>query len=291
MKTPMLRPFLSLLCTLSLALPAIAQDMPKLEIPVASPMGTLTQRVGVTDIQIKYSRPSMKGRKIFGALVPYDKVWRTGANTATQLSFETPVKLNGKDLREGGYELFTIPGRDEWTIIIHKPMSQWGTYDYDPKNDVVRFKVKPVRLDHPVETLQIGLNDLRDGSATLSIAWENTLVSLALTIDLQATLVPKIETAMAAKGEHLPYASAAMFYYENNFDLTKAAAWMDAAIAANPEAFHLTYRKALILEKMGDKAGAVATAKKSLEAARLEKKPALREEYVSLNEALIKRLK
>jgi hypothetical protein len=240
---------------------------------------------------VNYNRPGAKGRKVFGGLVPYDHIWRTGANTATKISFSTPVKLNGTEIPAGTYELFSIPGTTEWTVIIHKNMSQWGAYSYDEKNDVARVKAKPVALAEHVETLDIGLNDIRDESATLNIVWEKTRVPVALTLDVKSTLVPQIEAVMAAGGEKLPYAQAAMYYLENGLDLKKAATWMDAAIAAQPDAFFLVYRKALILEKLGDKTGAVATARKSMESAQQEPRPALRDEYLGLNQALIDRLK
>ena len=226
---------------------------------------------------------------VFGGLVPYDHVWRTGANTATKISFSTPVKLAGTEIPAGTYELFTIPGKDEWTVIIHKNMSQWGAYAYDQKNDVARVKAKAVTAPMSVETLSISFNDLRDESATLNIAWEKARVSVPLTVDVKSTLVPQIEAVMASGGEKLPYADAAMYYLANDLDLKKAAAWMDAAVAANPNAFYLVYRKALILEKMGDKAGAIATAKKSIEGA-MQAGGSIKDEYVSLNEALIARL-
>ncbi len=264
---------------------------PTLTFPQASPAATVTQRVGLTDIQVNYNRPGAKGRKVFGGLVPYGHIWRTGANTATKVSFSTPVKLNGTEIPAGTYELFTIPGATEWTVIIHKNMSQWGAYAYDDKNDVARIKTTPVALPTALESLDISLNDLRDESATLNISWEKTRVPVALTVDVKSTLVPQIEAVMAPGGDKLPYASAAMYYLENGQDLKKAAAWMDAAIAAEPAAFYLVYRKALILEKAGDKAGAIATAQKSLEAARQDKRPALKDEYVGLNEALLARLR
>jgi hypothetical protein len=290
MKTSLLRTGLALLGGLSLATGLFAQA-PKINFPAASPAGTVTQRVGLTDIQINYNRPGAKGRVVFGKLVPYDHVWRTGANTATKISFSTPVKLGGAEIPAGTYELFTIPGTAEWTIIIHKNMSQWGAYAYDEKNDVARIKARPVTLAEHVETLDIGINDIRDESATLDITWERTRVAVPLTVDVKSTLVPQIEATMAAGGDKLPYFQAAMYYFENNIDLKKAAAWMDAAIAAQPDAFYMVYRKALILEKLGDKAGAIATAQKSLEAAKQAPSPALRDEYVSLNQTLIDRLK
>ncbi len=284
-----LLPCLAALASLGFAADLSAQA-PRLEFPAASPAGTVTQRVGITDIQINYNRPGAKGRTIFGGLVPYGQVWRTGANTATKISFSTAVKLNGTEIPAGTYELFTLPGKDEWIVIIHKDLSQWGSYAYDAKNDIARIAARPVTLGAHVETLEIGLNDLRDESATLNISWENVRVPVSLTVDVKSSLVPRIEEAMNAGGERLPYAQAAMYYFENGLDLAKAARWMDAAIAAQPNAFFLVYRKALILEKMGDRAGALATARQSIEGAKQAPSPALRDEYLGLNQALIDRL-
>lgn len=287
----MLRPLLSVSAGLVLATGLSAQaPAAKLEFPAASPAATLKQRVGVTDIEISYSRPSMRGRKVFGGLEPYGAVWRTGANTATKITFSTPVKLNGTEVAAGTYELFTIPGEHEWTVIVHKNMSQWGAYKYDEKNDVVRIKAAATTLSAPVETFTIGIENLsNEASGTLTFAWENTSIALKIDTDVVGTLRPKIEAAMAADGKK-PYFAAAMFYYENDLDLKKAAEWMDAAIAANPDAFYMIYRKGLILAKMGDKAGALAAAQKSLEMAKKED-GALRDEYVRLNEALIEKVK
>jgi len=289
MNLPFLRRSLVVFTSLALATGLFAQA-PRISFPAASPAATLTQRVGLTDIEINYNRPGAKGRKVFGGLVPYNQVWRTGANTATKISFSTAVKLNGTEIPQGTYELFTIPGVNEWTVIIHQNLSQWGSYAYDQKNDVARIKARPVALAGHVETLDISLNDLRDESATLNISWENVRVPVALTVDVKSSLVPQIEELMASGADRLPYAQAAMYYFENDLDLAKAARWMDAAIAAQPDAFFLVYRKALILEKMGDRAGALATARKSIEAARLAPSPALRDEYVGFNQSLIERL-
>ncbi len=238
MMTKILRTGLLATSGLCLATGLFAQTpaTPKLDFPAASPAGSVTQRVGLTDIQINYARPGAKGRVVFGGLVPYGHIWRTGANTATKISLSTPVKFNGTEIPAGTYELFTIPGATEWTVIIHKNMSQWGTYAYDAKNDVARIQAKPVAINYHVETLAIGINDLRDESATLNIAWEKTLVPVTLTVDVKSTLVPQIEAVMASGEKLYPgvYAQAAMYYLENGLDLKKAGAWMDASIAAQP---------------------------------------------------------
>jgi tetratricopeptide (TPR) repeat protein len=176
-------------------------------------------------------------------------------------------------------------------MILNKVTGQWGAYTYDAANDVARVQTKPVTLSAPVETFTISLDDLTDGSGvTLSLLWEKTRASVRIDTDVIGSLVPQIESALASPGEKAPYAQAAMFYLENNLDLKKALTWMDAAIAANPKAFYLVYRKALILEKMGDKAGAIATSEASL--AEAEKATgAIKDEYIRLNKALLARLR
>ena len=264
-----------------------AAPAPKIEFPAASPAATLKQRVGLTDITIVYSRPSMRGRKIFGGLEPYGEVWRTGANAATRITFSTPVKFGGADLAAGAYELFTIPSVTEWTVILQKlpEKASWGAYTYDQKNDTARVTVKPVVTDAPIETFGFAFDNLRDESATLNLAWENTRVPVEIAVNVTGQLVSQIEAAMVADGKK-PYFQAALFYLEHNLDLTKAAQWMDAALAEQPDAFPMLYHKARLLAKQGDKAAAIATARKSIELAAKATGPA-KGEYTRLNEALI----
>ncbi len=265
---------------------------PQLAFPPASPKAVVKQTVGLTDIEVAYQRPAMKGRTIFGGLVPYDKIWRTGADTATKITFSTPVKLNGTALSAGTYELFTIPGKSEWTVVIHQNKSQWGSYAYDAKNDVARVKAAPVALPNAIESFSIGFADLKPAAATLYFAWEKTRVPVKIEVDLVGQMVPQIEAAMAASGtEKKPYFAAAMFYYENNLDLKKALAWLDAGLAEQPKAYWMIYRKGLVLAKAGDKAGAAAAAKKSLEVVAAEGKGELLEEYTRLNNMLLASLK
>jgi hypothetical protein len=268
---------------------ALKAPAPQLAFPQASPTETLKQRIGVTDIEVVYSRPSARGRVMLGGNNPYGEVWRTGANSATRISFSTPIAVEGQHLDAGTYELFSIPGKDEWTLIFQKAGNQWGAYAYDMKNDVLRVTAKPVTLAEPVETFTIGFNDINGGTATLNLKWEKTHVSVKLDTDLVSVMVPRIEAAMAAAGKK-PYAQAAMFYIDNNLDLDKAASWMDSAIAEQPDAFYLIYHKARILAKKGDKAGAEAAAKQSIELASKTTGPA-KDEYTRLNEALIASLK
>src|SRR4051812_21426162 len=199
---------------------------PKVDFPQPSPTCTLKQHVGLTDIEIVYSRPGVKGRKIFGGLVGYSEVWRTGANSATKITFSTPVKINGADIPAGTYGLFTIPGEKEWTIIINKGSAQWGAYQYNEKDDLVRVKATPVKLADSVETFTIDFDDIRDESATLDLIWEKTRVPIKLQVDLVSKLVPQIEAAMSAPDGQKPYFQAAMFYYDHGQDLQKANKWV-----------------------------------------------------------------
>ncbi len=288
MSTRTLHPVLSLIAGSVLATGLFAQTpaAPKIDFPAASPAATVKQHVGLTDIEINYSRPGVKGRKIFGDLVPYGTVWRTGANNATKITFSTALKFGGADVPAGTYALFTIPGADEWTVILNKVTGQWGAYQYDAKNDLIRVQAKPVALPSAVESFAIGLADLGNDSATLYLIWEKTRVPVKLEFEVASVLVPQIEAVMASAEPKKPYFPAAMFYLEHNLDLKKAGEWMDAAIAANPDAYYMIYRKALIQAKAGDKAGAIATARHSIEVASKDNGPA-KDEYVHLNEALI----
>jgi hypothetical protein len=296
MITRMLRPLLAVIAGPVLLTGLFAQTpAPRIEFPSPSPAATLKQRVGLTDVEITYSRPSMRGRKIFGGLEPYGRVWRTGANNATKITFSTGVKFGGADVPAGTYALFSIPGQNEWTLILNKVSGQWGAYAYDEKNDVARVKAAPVSLDQPVESFTFTFSDLaNESAATLSLSWENVRVPVKIEVDVAGILVPQIEALMTSAEAKKPYLSAAMFYYENNLDLDKALAWMDAGLAEQPNAFWMTYRKGLLLAKKGDKAGAAAAARLSLEQVR--NAPAnipapLKEEYVRLNEALLASLK
>ncbi len=294
--TSLLRPLVAVIAGSVLATGLFAQTpaAKPLEFPAASPAATIKQRVGLTDIEINYSRPSMRGREIFGRLEPYGAVWRTGANNATRITLSTAVKFNGTEVPAGTYALFSIPDRNEWTVILNKVPAQWGSYAYDATNDVARIKVTPVPLAQPVETFAITFTDLaKETAATLNLMWENVRVPVKLEVDVASTLVPQLEALMASAEPKKPYFSAAMFYYENNLDLKKAAAWMDAAIAERPNQMWMIYRKGLILAKMGDKAGALAAAQQSLDLVKNDtQSPALlKEEYTRLNNALIASLK
>jgi hypothetical protein len=273
-----------------LAVAASPAQEPKLEFPQASPAASFKQRVGLTDLEVEYSRPSMKGRKIFGGLVPYGEVWRTGANTATKVTFGGDVKVEGTAVPAGSYALYTIPGEGEWTVILSKVVGEWGSYKYDEKNDLLRAKVKPTTLKDAVETMSISAEDIHDGTAQLAITWDKTRAAVKIDTDLVATMLPKIKAAMEGPGDKKPYFPAAMFYYENGQDLKQALAWMDEAVKTQPDAVWIVYRKGLIQAKAGDKKGALASGQAALELAK-KAGGAAGAEYTRLSEALIASLK
>ena len=269
---------------------ALRQPAAHIEFPAASPAATVRQRLGLTDIEVVYSRPSLRGRVMIGGINPYGEVWRTGANSATRISFSTPVVFGGAAVDAGTYELFSIPNRDEWTLILQKSTKQWGAYTYDPKNDVVRVKATPTTRVEPVETFTIGFTDITDESATFYLLWDRVRVPLEVRVDVAGVLVPQIKAAMAGTGRK-PYLQAAMFYLDHNIDLPSASAWIDAAIAEKPdELFYYYYQKARILAAMGDKAGAEAAAQQSIDLAAKENGP-VKDEYLRLNEAVTAGLK
>lgn len=277
-----IKAILLLALTVSLTADLQAQG---LKMPQPSTSQTVTQNFGLGKITLNYSRPNVKGRKIFGDLEPYGSVWRTGANSATTISFTEPVKIDGKELPAGEYELFTIPGKDEWTVIFNKAAKQWGAYEYKESEDALRVKVKANKLKDKVETFTIQFADVYPTTAKLQLMWENTGIDVNLTTEVDATVMASIDEAM--KGEKKPYFQAAQYYYSNDKDLKKALEWATAAEAADSKAPWVKLLKGRIQLKMGDKAGAVKTATAGLQLATEIKNP----EYVRLHTQLLNEAK
>lgn len=252
-----------------------------LKLPAASSGQTIVQDFALGKISVTYSRPNMKGRKIFGALEPYNKVWRTGANSATVIKFSEAVQIEGKDVPPGEYGLFTIPNKDEWTVILSKTTKQWGAYTYNEADDFLRLKVKPSKLSPALETFTIQFSNVLTTSANLHLMWENTDVVLHISTSIDDKVMAGIDEAM--KGEKKPYFAAAQYYFENGKDLNKALAWMNEAEKADPKAPWVRLWKGRVQLKMGDKAGAQVTAQKGIELATEVKN----EEYIRLNTQLL----
>lgn len=267
----------------------------QIDIPAPSPGATLTTKVGLTDVKINYSRPRIKGRKIFGPagsdfITPYGELWRTAANAGTVITFSDDVEVEGQKIAKGDYLLLTIPGATEWTVILSKDVAMGGnTSAYKKENDAARFTVKSEKLTEKVEMFTMNVTDLTDDDtmAKIQIAWENTSVKFGVKANVAAKVDASINSAVNNRIPNM-YASSARYYLDTKKDLKKALEWIDLAIAANPTAFWNIHLKAQIQKAAGDKAGAIATANKSTEVA---KKAPDDFGYVKQNEDLIKSLK
>jgi hypothetical protein len=253
----------------------------------------LRQRVGLTDIEVDYSRPSMNGHQAFGGMVPYGQLWRTGDNASTKIKFGTMVRLNGVEIPPGVYALYTIPDEKQWTVIIYKDAGLWGAYDYAATNDLARFRANPERLNEPVETFTIDLNDIRDDSATLNLSWGR--VPVKLEVDIVTDLLAKIDAAMGSPAKKQPGTclDAATFYFNHAKDanaLAKELAWVNEGLVSNPPiSYQLLFVKAQILAQAGDNAGATEAAQQARELAM--KAEGLNTPYVKLTMDLVSKLR
>src|SRR4051794_28684659 len=240
----------------------------KVEFPQASQHAVIKQRVGLTDVEVDYSRPNKNGRAIFGGVVPFDKPWRTGANQPTKIKTSAPVKFADKEVPAGEYVLYTIPGANQWTVILSKNLKAQALTDHKPEDEVARVTAKPVLLlAAPAETFTIGFEDLRADSATFYLEWDKTRVPVKLTTHDVEKVMQGIDAKIKSGKEEEPafYFNAASFYFDQNKDLPQALKWVDQAIEKNPTAYFMQYKKAQILGKMGQKKEAVAAAEKSIE--------------------------
>lgn len=253
----------------------------QIKTPQPSPLATITQQIGVMEVKVEYSRPGVKGRKIFGDLVPFNQLWRTGANATTKFSFSDDVMIEGILVPAGDYGLYTIPGEEEWTIIFNKNLG-WGINRYDEKDDVARFTVKPVKHSGNVETFTIGFSHLRDNWAYVDLSWENTMVQFKIEFDVDSKVMSQIARVMENPEVQLAntFYNAADYYYRNDKDLKLALEWIDKAIYYRKDAFWMVRLKSLIEAKMGDYKKAIKTAEQSIALAR----NAGNQEYVKMNE-------
>jgi len=257
----------------------------QLRTPSPSPGQTIKQDFGLSSIELSYSRPGIKGRKIFGDVRPYNVLWRTGANGATTLTFGDDVTIGGTLVKAGKYGLLTIPDKENWIVIITKQLDVTSPDAYKKENDVVRLNVKPVVLKEPVETFAMQFANVKPNSCDLQLAWENTLVSFPITTDVDTKVTAQINEVM--NKDNRPYFNAAMYYLDNGKDLNQALAWFNKALEQSPNAFFIVYQKASCLAKLGRKEEAKATALQGIASA----KAAKNDDYVALNEKLIASLK
>jgi tetratricopeptide (TPR) repeat protein len=253
-----------------------------LKLPAPSPLQKLEQAFALSNITIEYSRPSAKGRVIFGDLVPFGKIWRTGANSSTLITFGEAVKVQNNAVAAGTYSLYTIPNKDSWEIMLNKDLTLGGNVaDYKAENEVLHIKVKPTAMANKTETFTINVANITPSTANIELTWEQTQISFEVVADIDSKIMKNIETSLAADSR--PYFQAASYYYESGKDLNKALEWANKATEQNPKAFWVAAQKAKIELKLKDNKAAIATAEKVIALA----KEAKNDDYVKIGEKII----
>lgn len=256
--------FLGLSLALSLSVSA------QLKTPAASPHSSIEQTVGLTEVAIDYSRPSVKGREVFGGLVPFGSVWRTGANQPSKISFSDDVVFGGQPIPAGQYALYTIPGESEWTVIVFGSTELWGSMGYDSKGDIARFTVKPETLSHSVESMTFSIDALRNDSAVVQLSWDRTRIAMPLEVPTDAKVMAQIAELKDTPAFENPGAlfGAATYYHESGKDLEVALDWVSKACdLSDRPAYWMFARKARIEVDLGLKDAARASAERTLELA------------------------
>ncbi|MDP4264914.1 MAG: DUF2911 domain-containing protein [Bacteroidota bacterium] len=257
----------------------------QIKTPAPSPTQTIKQDFGLASIELSYSRPGVKGRKIFGDLVPYDKVWRTGANSATTLTFGDEVSIGGTKIPAGKYGLLTIPGKKNWTVIISKQTDVTSPAAYKQEMDVVRVTADVIKMKDKAETFTMQFANIKPVSCELHLMWDKYAISFPINTDIDAKVMASIKDAM--KTDKPPYYQAAVYYLENNKDLNQALEWFNKAAEAEPNAYWIQHQWANCLAKLGKIPEARAAATRSKELAITAKN----DDYVKLNDKLLAELK
>jgi hypothetical protein len=253
--------------------------------PAPSPLCKIEQKVGLSTVSIEYSRPSVRNRKIFGDLVPYGKVWRTGANMATKFTISDDITVEGKKLPKGSYSLYTVPGEEEWDIIFYNEVNISGVPKVmDQAKETARIKVKAELLTYTTETFLIDINSVNQDNASMNIMWENTIVPIHLQFDVDSRVMKNIDKVLAGPSSD-DYYQAARYYFDSGKDLTQAVGWIQKANQMDAKFWKLRV-ESMILAKLGRKSEAIEAAMKSKTMAAAEGN----EEYVRMNEEAIKEL-
>ena len=260
----------------------------QIQMPQASPSAKIIQKVGLTDVTVDFSRPSTKGRKIFGELVPFGEVWRTGANGATILTFSTEVSINGTQIPAGSYALYSIPGKSTWTMILSKNTKLWGAIGYDPADDLLRFTVTPAKTSRTYDSFEISFAKLTDSSANLSIKWEQTRVEFTIQTEVDSIVMADIKKQVIDAQSTNPALlyQAANYYFTSNKDFNLAYSWIKQSTSSDPKYWTL-HLQAKIELSLGKKTEALESAIKSKKLAEEGKNL----DYVGLNDRLIKSIK
>lgn len=256
----------------------------QLQTPHPSPASKLKQTVGLTEVVVEYSRPSMRGRTIFGDLVPYGKMWRTGANKNTTIKFADDVTIDGQEVKAGSYAIFTKPGETSWEVVFYADTNNWGTpREWDESKVAAKTTAQVYPMPMPVETFTMTFDDLHNNGATLGILWEKAYVGVKFEVPTAKKADKSIEAVMSGPGANEYYA-AASYYLDEGKDLEKAKEWIDKAVSMNENGFWIMRKQSLIYAKLGDKKGAIEAAKKSMEVA----EKAGNADYVKLNKDSLK---
>ncbi len=248
--------------------------------PETSPLAKIHQRVGFTDISVEYSRPDVRGRKVFGGLIPYGKVWRTGANEASKIRFSKAVQIGGTPVPAGTYAIYTLPNDFDWIWILSRDTSLWGARGYDPIHDVLRLSAKVTPLADRVETMEFRFMNIHPQSVDLVLEWEYTQITLPILLATDAQVKSRIAEKLSKNPTGTDYYRAARYYLDNHLDLDSALTWMQQRVALGGEQFGILRYKGLIEYQLGDTATARETLLKSLKLAR----EAGNEHYIRINE-------
>ena len=271
---------------LFLATSAFAQ----IQMPAPSPTFELKGTVGLTEVKVVYSRPSAKGREVAGNLIPYNEVWRTGANASTKITFSTDVKLNGNPVPAGEYALYTQFTEEVATIILSKNLSWDGSLGYDAKDDLLRFEVPVKHPSSMYETFTMSFSDFTMNSANLNMKWEHTKAMFTIESEVDPIVMAQIKAQVIDATPVNPsiYYQAAGYYYDTERDSDLALEWVNKAIEGNNQKqYWVVHLKAKLLVRLGKKNEAMAAAKESIELAKAGDNP----DYVRLNEKLIADMK
>ncbi len=256
----------------------------QLQTPQPSPFSTLKQKVGLTDVTVEYSRPSMRGRTIFGDLVPYDALWRTGANRNTTITFSDDVTVGDKELKAGSYAIFTKPGEAVWEFTFYTDTNNGGVpRDWDASKVAAVVKTEVIEMPVDVETFTITIDDLHNNGATLGMLWEKTYVGVKFEVPTMDKAKKSIESVMNGPSANEYFASAS-YYLAEGQDMQKAKEWIDKAVSMNDKAFWMMRTQSLIYAKLGDTKGAIEAAKRSLAVA----EEAGNADYVKMNKDSLK---
>ena len=279
-----MKKFCSIVAALSMALAMALPLSAQIQTPAPSPTVELKTKVGLTDVSLLYSRPSIKGRTVFAAaktsVVPFGSMWRTGANSATKISFGDDVTIGGTAIKKGDYAIFSTPGATEWKVMFFN-YETTNAGGYGDKTAVATWTLKPQKLAEKVETFTIDINDQTMDKASINIIWENTKVSMPLSVDVEGKVKASIDRVLAGPSAN-DYYTAGSYYHDTKKDLNKALEWVQKANAMSPQ-FWTLRKESLILADLGKKKEAIEVAMKSLAAA----KEAKNQDYINMNEVSI----